>query len=148
MTFSYLLPIISVLLISRVESCQIEGENNTFLPRNSLFREKFLSCDTCIRKRKQTAVSNITNKQLRCMVQKLKCINLRCQFVMLLATVCFVFLLKYQFTLLKNVLLTVKSSLYPNLNTEELDHQAKENSLACGLDAVFLPNIFRLVQKL
>ena len=41
-----------------------------------------------------------------------------------------------------------ESSLYPQLNTEELDHKAKENSLACGLDAAFLPNIFRVVEKL
>ena len=45
-------------------------------------------------------------------------------------------------------LLTAKSSLYPKLNTEELDHKAKENALACGLDAAFLPNIFRVIEKL
>ena len=45
-------------------------------------------------------------------------------------------------------LLTVKSSLYPQLSIEELDHKAKENSPASGLDVAFLPNVFRVVEKL
>ena len=46
------------------------------------------------------------------------------------------------------VLVTAKSSLYPQLNNEELDHKARKNSLACGLDAAFFSNVFRVVDKL
>ena len=62
---------------------------------------------------------------------------------------------KNSFTLSKScmkteqyVLLTVKSRLYPQLNNEELDHKARKNSLACGIDVAFFSNVFRVVDKL
>ena len=97
-----------------------------------MYKWKFLSHVSILRdKWRQPATSTLLDENLTCEFKR-----------------------KNSFTLSKSCmkteqfLLTVKSSLYPKLNTEELDHKAKENSLACGLDAAFLPNIFRVVEKL
>ena len=59
---------------------------------------------------------------------------------------------KNSFTLSKSCMKTVKSSLYPQLNIEELDHKAKKKltslRIRCGLDAAFFSNVFRVVEKL
>ena len=92
-----------------------------FLSRFSILRDKW----------RQPATSTLLDKYLTC---ELKRKNL--------------FTLSNSCMKTEQFLLTVKSSLNPQLNVEELDHKAKENSLACGLDAAFLPNIFRVVRKL
>ena len=61
---------------------------------------------------------------------------------------------KNSFTLSKSCmkteqfLLTVKSSLYSQLNIEELDHNAKEKLTSLRADAAFFSNVFRVVEKL
>ena len=45
-------------------------------------------------------------------------------------------------------LLTVKSSLNPQLNIEELDHKAKENLTSLRIRCGFFSDVFRVVEKL
>ena len=61
---------------------------------------------------------------------------------------------KNSFTLSKSCmktekfLWTVKSSLYPQLNIEELDHKAKEKLTSLRIRCGFFSNVFRVVEKL
>ena len=97
-----------------------------------IYKWQFLSRFGILRdKRRPPATSTLLDKNLTCEFKR-----------------------KNSFTLSKSCmktekfLWTVKSSLYPQLNIEELDHKAKEKLTSLRIRCGFLSDVFRVVEKL